>query len=79
MKHEFMGLGLKYLTLAGSAVTVSLFVLIAYFTHAVDDLSILSVSLVIMLIPFGLADFAEVKRKENAEKRLPDFLRESRV
>ncbi|MCL4356248.1 MAG: type II secretion system F family protein [Candidatus Thermoplasmatota archaeon] len=77
MKYDFLGLELKYLALTGSSVVTAIFIIIVYFGHLpIDYLSILSVSLVVIMIPFGLADFAEVKRKENAEKRLPDFLRD---
>ncbi len=77
MKYDYLGLGMKYWALTGSAIVVSIFATVVYFSHAaIDLLSLGSVSAVILMIPFGLADFAEVKRKENAEKRLPDFLRD---
>ena len=69
MKYDFLGLELKYLALTGSSVVTAIFIIIVYFGHLpIDYLSILSVSLVVIMIPFGLADFAEVKHYDDEEK-----------
>ncbi len=82
MKYEYAGLQLRYIVLAVSLLAVFIMVFLGIFikVNALDPiihpLTVSSIALIIMFLPFGLADFAEVKRREEAERRLPDFLRD---
>lgn len=82
MKYEYAGLQLRYIVLAASGLVVFIMLFLGFFIRVtsidpiVHPLTVSSISLIIIFLPFGLADFAEVKRKEEAERRLPDFLRD---
>ncbi|MGP6207384.1 type II secretion system F family protein [Cuniculiplasma sp. SKW3] len=82
MKYEYAGLELRYIVLAVSGLVVFIMLFLGFFIKVasidplVHPLTVSSISLIIIFLPFGLADFAEVKRKEEAERRLPDFLRD---
>lgn len=82
MKYEYAGLQLRYIVLAVSGLVVFIMLFLGFFIKVtsidplVHPLTVSSISLIIIFLPFGLADFAEVKRKEEAERRLPDFLRD---
>lgn len=82
MKYEIAGIELRYIAFAGSVSLISLTLFFGYFTKyspldpLVHPLTLGAVSMIILFFPFGLADFARVKRIEEAERRLPDFLRD---
>lgn len=82
MKYEIGGIELRYIAFAGSVSLISLMLFFGYFTKyahldpLVHPLTLGSISMIILFFPFGLADFARVKRIEEAERRLPDFLRD---
>ncbi len=42
----------------------------------VHPLTMSTILLIILLLPFGMADFAETKKLQEAERRIPDFLRD---
>lgn len=82
MKYEIAGIELRYMALSGSILVIFLMLFFGYFTNydpldpLVHPLTLGSISMIILFFPFGLADFARVKRIEEAERRLPDFLRD---
>ncbi|MHB1439957.1 MAG: type II secretion system F family protein [Cuniculiplasma sp.] len=82
MKTEIGGIELRYVALAGSLLVIFIMFFFGYFfkindlNPVVHPLTLSSIAMVILFFPFGLADFARVKRIEEAERRLPDFLRD---
>lgn len=56
-----------FLGIKGFIPTISLFV---------HPLTMSTILLIILLLPFGMADFAETKKLQEAERRIPDFLRD---
>lgn len=82
MKYSIAGISLRYFVLSLSVITVivvnflGIIYKIPYMNVLEHPISVSSIIILIILMPFGVADFAEQKRKETAEKRLPDFLRD---
>lgn len=82
MKYEIAGIEIRYIAFSCSVAIISLMLFFGYITRyplldpMIHPLTLGSISLIILFFPFGLADFARVKRLEEAERRLPDFLRD---
>ncbi|MCL5889001.1 MAG: type II secretion system F family protein [Candidatus Thermoplasmatota archaeon] len=82
MKGEVVGIELRYIALTGSVLAIFATFFTGYFFKAGDidplvhPLTLSTIALITLFFPFGLADFARVKRIEEAERRLPDFLRD---
>ena len=74
MKGEIGGIELRYVALAGSVLTIFVLFFTGYFfkindlNPLVHPLTLSSIAMVILFFPFGLADFARVKRIEEAER-----------
>ncbi len=82
MRYEFKGVELRYIALTVSVMFVFVMLFVGYLFKyqtldpLVHPLTLATISMIIIFFPFGLADFARVKRIEDAERRLPDFLRD---
>ncbi|MHB1492625.1 MAG: type II secretion system F family protein [Thermoplasmataceae archaeon] len=77
-----MKLKLKYYVISAFAAIdgVILFVgikgIIPIMSVLAHPLTMSTILLMLLLLPFGMADFAETKKLQEAERRIPDFLRD---
>ncbi len=82
MRYEVGGVEIRYLAFTFSVTALVAAFFFGYFFKypALDPLDhpliLASIAMIVVFFPFGLTDFARIKRIEEAERRLPDFLRD---
>jgi flagellar protein FlaJ len=82
MKYEVGVVELRYVALLSSAALLFVLFFLGYYFNInsinplIHPLTDSTIGMIILFLPFGMADFARVKRIEEAERRLPDFLRD---